>query len=62
MDILVLLVPCAMSLGALALAAFFWSLSAKQYEDLDGAAVRILMDDDAQPMAAPQVDHGTDRP
>lgn len=46
MDILLLLIPCAMSLGALALAAFFWSLNAKQYEDLDGAAERILMDDD----------------
>jgi cbb3-type cytochrome oxidase maturation protein len=47
-DILLLLIPCAMSLGALALAAFFWSLNAKQYEDLDGAAERILMDDDSK--------------
>lgn len=46
MDILLLLIPCAMSLGALALAAFFWSLGSKQYEDLDGAAQRILMDDE----------------
>ncbi len=45
MDILLLLIPCAMSLGALALAAFFWSLNSKQYEDLDGAAERILLDD-----------------
>lgn len=45
MDILLLLIPCAMVLGALALAAFFWSLSAKQYDDLDGAAERILLDD-----------------
>jgi cbb3-type cytochrome oxidase maturation protein len=46
MDILLLLIPCAVSLGLLALAAFFWSLNAKQYEDLDGAAVRILLDDE----------------
>lgn len=46
MDILLLLIPCAVSLGLLALGAFFWSLNAKQYEDLDGAAARILLDDD----------------
>jgi cbb3-type cytochrome oxidase maturation protein len=46
MDILLLLIPCAASLGLLALAAFFWSLNAKQYEDLDGAAARILLEDD----------------
>jgi cbb3-type cytochrome oxidase maturation protein len=46
MDILFLLIPCAVSLGLLALAAFLWSLNAKQYEDLDGAAVRILLDDE----------------
>jgi cbb3-type cytochrome oxidase maturation protein len=46
MDILVILIPCALLLGALALAAFLWSLSSGQYEDMDGAAERILMDDD----------------
>ncbi|HAH11051.1 MAG TPA: cbb3-type cytochrome oxidase assembly protein CcoS, partial [Alphaproteobacteria bacterium] len=46
MDILLLLIPCAMMLGVVALGAFFWSLNAKQYEDLDGAAERILIDDD----------------
>lgn len=46
MDILLLLIPCAASLGLLALVAFLWSMNAKQYEDLDGAAARILLDDD----------------
>jgi cbb3-type cytochrome oxidase maturation protein len=46
MDILLLLVPCAMALGVVALAAFFWSLNSKQYEDLEGAAQRILLDDE----------------
>lgn len=46
MDILLLLIPCAASLGLLALAAFFWSLNTQQYEDLDGAAARILLDED----------------
>jgi cbb3-type cytochrome oxidase maturation protein len=33
-------------LGALGLAAFFWSLRSGQYEDLDGAAQRVLIDED----------------
>jgi cbb3-type cytochrome oxidase maturation protein len=46
MDILLLLIPCAATLGLLALGAFFWSLSTSQYDDMDGAAARILLDDD----------------
>ncbi|MEO0387206.1 MAG: cbb3-type cytochrome oxidase assembly protein CcoS [Pseudomonadota bacterium] len=46
---LALLIPAALALGLLGLLAFVWSLSAGQYEDLDGAAERILdePDDDA---------------
>ncbi|WP_298368579.1 cbb3-type cytochrome oxidase assembly protein CcoS [Azospirillum sp.] len=36
-----------MSLGGLGLAAFLWALKSGQFEDLDGAANRILFDDDA---------------
>jgi cbb3-type cytochrome oxidase maturation protein len=46
MEVLVILVPLALSLGLAGLAAFLWSLKSGQYEDLDGAAVRILPDDD----------------
>jgi cbb3-type cytochrome oxidase maturation protein len=46
MDIIVYLIPAAVLLGAIALAAFIWSLNSNQYEDLDGAAQRILLDDD----------------
>jgi cbb3-type cytochrome oxidase maturation protein len=46
MDIIVYLIPAALALGALALAAFMWSLRSGQYEDLDGAAHRILIDED----------------
>ncbi|QFR34324.1 cbb3-type cytochrome oxidase assembly protein CcoS [Ancylobacter sp. TS-1] len=46
MSVLLYLVPAALSLGLLGLAAFMWSLRAGQYEDLDGAAVRVLADDD----------------
>lgn len=46
MNILVFLVPVALGLGLLGLAAFFWSVKSGQYEDMEGAAYRILRDDD----------------
>jgi cbb3-type cytochrome oxidase maturation protein len=46
MNVLVYLVPVALMLGLIGLIAFVWSLKSGQYEDLDGAAVRILPDDD----------------
>lgn len=46
MNGLLILVPVALFLGGLGLAAFLWSLKSGQYEDLDGAAERILFDDD----------------
>jgi cbb3-type cytochrome oxidase maturation protein len=42
------LIPVALLLGLAGLAAFLWSLSAGQYEDLDGAAVRILIDEEGE--------------
>ena len=50
------LIPLALVLGAGALFAFLWSLRSGQYEDLDGAAERILFDDDV-----PLKDKRTDR-
>jgi cbb3-type cytochrome oxidase maturation protein len=49
MTTLSLLIPIALGLGLLGLGAFLWSLKAGQYEDLDGAAVRILREDDEGP-------------
>ncbi len=46
MSSLVFLIPIALLLGAAALGAFLWSLKSGQYEDLDGAAERILIDDE----------------
>ncbi|MCB1413564.1 MAG: cbb3-type cytochrome oxidase assembly protein CcoS [Xanthobacteraceae bacterium] len=40
------LVPIALALGLAGLGAFMWALSSGQYDDLDGAAERILFDDD----------------
>ena len=46
MTILMFLIPVALLLGGLGLFAFLWALRSGQYEDLDGAASRILFDDD----------------
>lgn len=40
------LIPIAIGLGVIGLGAFMWSLRDGQYDDLDGAAERILFDDD----------------
>jgi len=46
MNVLVILIPVSLVLAALGLAAFLWTLRSKQYEDLDGDAWRILVQDD----------------
>lgn len=46
MNSLLLLIPAALFLGLLGLAAFLWSMRSGQFDDLDGAASRILFDDD----------------
>jgi cbb3-type cytochrome oxidase maturation protein len=46
MNVLIYLVPLALGLGLTGLFAFLWSLRRGQYNDLDGAALRILSDDD----------------
>ena len=46
MSALLYLIPISILLGAIALVAFFWTLKHGQYEDLEGAALRILTDDD----------------
>jgi cbb3-type cytochrome oxidase maturation protein len=46
MTVLLYLIPIALALGLTGLGAFLWSLRNGQYEDLDGAALRVLGDDD----------------
>jgi len=46
MDVLIYLIPLALILGFCGLCGFLWSLKNGQYEDLEGAAKRILIDDD----------------
>lgn len=49
MTILLFLLIVSLSVAVLGLGFFLWSLRSGQYEDLDGAANRILFDDDAAP-------------
>lgn len=55
MSALAWLIPAALFLGLLGLGAFLWALRSGQFEDLDGAAYRILDDDEP-----PVVDDATD--
>lgn len=49
MSVLMYLIPIALLLGLIGLCAFVWTLKTGQYDDLDGAAHRILIDDDEKP-------------
>ncbi|MDH4441979.1 MAG: cbb3-type cytochrome oxidase assembly protein CcoS [Rhizobium sp.] len=49
MNMLIFLIPIALFLGGLGLFAFLWSLKSGQYDDLDGAAWRVITDDDDKP-------------
>lgn len=46
MEVLIYLVPMALALGLLGLGAFLWALNSGQYDDLDGAAWRAILDDE----------------
>lgn len=46
MTTLSILIPIALFLGGLGLLGFLWALRSGQYEDMDGAAERILIDDE----------------
>ena len=47
MDSLIVLIPIALVLSLIGLLAFLWALKSGQFDDLDGAASRILFDDPA---------------
>ncbi len=53
MSVLIYLIPLALLLGLIGLIAFILSLKSGQYDDLEGAANRILLDNDKVP---PQID------
>ena len=49
MNVLVYLLPMAVGLGLIGLIAFLWALRSGQYNDIEGAALRVLSDDDIEP-------------
>ncbi|TFF20648.1 cbb3-type cytochrome oxidase assembly protein CcoS [Jiella endophytica] len=49
MSALLFLIPAALFLGLLGLLAFLWSLKSGQYDDIDGAAWRVLEDEEDGP-------------
>ncbi|MEM6483183.1 MAG: cbb3-type cytochrome oxidase assembly protein CcoS [Pseudomonadota bacterium] len=49
MDVLLILVPCSLALGMLALVAFVWTLRSNQYDDLEGDQMRALGEHDTAP-------------
>jgi cbb3-type cytochrome oxidase maturation protein len=49
MEVLVFLVPLALTLGAIGLMGFLWSLKNGQYDDLEGAGWRAIADDESAP-------------
>jgi len=59
-EVLVYLIPVALLMGVAGLVAFFWALKTGQFEDLDGAGMRILIDDEdalgADPKNQPDFD------
>jgi cbb3-type cytochrome oxidase maturation protein len=53
MDIIYLLLPIALIIVIIIIAVFFWAVKSDQFDDLEGPAYRILMDDDDK-----RKDHG----
>lgn len=53
MDVIYGLIPSVIIVGILVVMAIIWAAKKGQFDDLDGAASRILMNDDDQPFADP---------
>jgi cbb3-type cytochrome oxidase maturation protein len=49
MNVLVYLLPMALALGLTGLFAFLWALKSGQFDDVEGAALRVLSDEDVSP-------------
>jgi cbb3-type cytochrome oxidase maturation protein len=56
LDVLLYLIPAALGLGLIGLFGFLWAVKSGQYDDLDGAAHRILFEDDPPPADPPRPD------
>jgi cbb3-type cytochrome oxidase maturation protein len=61
MDIIYLLLPVALIILIIIIAIFFWAVKSDQFEDLEGPAHRILMDDDNKPEQPSPEDEDIDK-
>jgi cbb3-type cytochrome oxidase maturation protein len=52
MDIIYLLLPLSLVLVGIIVAAILWAVKTRQFDDLEGPAYRILMDDPEEPPVA----------
>jgi cbb3-type cytochrome oxidase maturation protein len=55
MDVFLPMTVAAIILGAVGVAVFFWTMRSGQYDDLDGAAERILIEDEADKLPSKKV-------
>ncbi|MDZ7751701.1 MAG: cbb3-type cytochrome oxidase assembly protein CcoS [Gammaproteobacteria bacterium] len=62
MEVIYYLVPVALVILVIAVAIFFWAVKSGQYDDMEGPAHRILMDDDPPPAEPPDGDERKDDP
>jgi cbb3-type cytochrome oxidase maturation protein len=68
MEVIYGLLPGMLLLGIIGVGVFFWAVRSGQYDDMDGAANRVLMDDDEEQDAKrttgreEQTDNDTDKP
>jgi cbb3-type cytochrome oxidase maturation protein len=60
MNVLVVLVPVSLVLAIAGLLTFLWTLRSEQYDDLDGDAWRILVEDDIKSTARGATSHPSD--
>ena len=56
MSVLAFLIPTSIALGLIGLTAFLWSVRSGQYEDLQGSAERVLLDEHDAPADPPRED------
>ena len=55
MDVIYGLIPGMIFLGLIGVVVFFWAARSGQFDDMEGEAHRILMDEDLHPLDAPPV-------
>lgn len=49
MEVIFIVLPLALALAGVAVAAFLWAVNKGQYDDLDTPAVRVLFEDSTTP-------------